>query len=162
MFENKYFLWSVNSFSWLPSTLTLVLVKTRDLLCRCFTISMLILATDVWLQNVCCSKIAFRSDKTPYARQNGGLYNFVFDGQGNALPDDQVCVTLHYSTTLHHNTSSYHQKQPYNYQMHLCNAIQYAYQLLSCIWLSLRFFSNFGLFYWYFSTKISLILIFLF
>lgn len=31
----------------------------------------------------------FWSDKTPYARQNGGLYNFVFDGHGNALPDDQ-------------------------------------------------------------------------
>jgi hypothetical protein len=31
-----------------------------------------------------------RSDKTPYAKQNGGRYNFIFDGKGNALPDDQV------------------------------------------------------------------------
>jgi len=34
--------------------------------------------------------LSYRSDTTPYAKQNGGQFNFVFDGHGNALPDDQV------------------------------------------------------------------------
>jgi len=36
-----------------------------------------------------------RSDKTPYAKQNGGQFHFIFDEQhGYSLPDDQVTVYL--------------------------------------------------------------------
>jgi len=31
-----------------------------------------------------------RSDTTPYAKQNGGEFNFLFAEHGFALPDDQV------------------------------------------------------------------------
>jgi len=31
-----------------------------------------------------------RSDTTPYAKQNGGEFTFIFDGDKYALPDDQV------------------------------------------------------------------------
>ena len=37
---------------------------------------------------------AVRSDTTPYAKQNGGQFNFIFDGHGNALPDDQVIDSI--------------------------------------------------------------------
>jgi len=31
-----------------------------------------------------------RSDRTPYAKQNGGQFTFIFDVDKYALPDDQV------------------------------------------------------------------------
>ena len=36
-----------------------------------------------------------RSDKTPYAKRNGGQFNFIFDEQGYSLPDDQVTEFFH-------------------------------------------------------------------
>ena len=36
--------------------------------------------------------VVTRSDTTPYAKQNGGQFNFIFDGP-HSLPDDQVVTS---------------------------------------------------------------------
>ena len=46
---------------------------------------------------------AVRSDTTPYAKQNGGPFNFIFDGHGNALPDDQVIWTPYVNSYVRDN-----------------------------------------------------------
>jgi len=37
-----------------------------------------------------------RSDKTPYAKQNGGQFHFLFAKHGFSLPDDQVTVFFYW------------------------------------------------------------------
>jgi len=48
--------------------------------------------------------VVTRSDTTPYAKQNGGQFNFIFDGP-HSLPDDQVVTTYLFIRSLQ-NTAS--------------------------------------------------------